>query len=96
MPVIEAVPTKNSRRATINKFKLNVQTNAACVDILVWAAREETGEAKLLCAFQGRNDRNRRGNLKVLNSVAKGFTFSEEDEASQNYHRQDKYPRKLC
>ena len=46
MPVIEAVPTKNSRRATINKFKLNVQTNAACVDILVWAAREETGEAK--------------------------------------------------
>ena len=29
-------------------------------------------------------------------SVAKGFTFSEEDEASQNYHRQDKYPRKLC
>jgi len=30
-------------RPTINKFKLNVQTNAACVDILVWCASEETG-----------------------------------------------------
>ena len=39
---------EQTHRATINKFKLNVQTNAACVDILVWAAREETGEVKLL------------------------------------------------
>ena len=27
----------------MNRFKLNVQTNASCVDILVWAAREENG-----------------------------------------------------
>jgi hypothetical protein len=31
-------------RSVINKFKLNVQTNAACVDILVWAAKEESGK----------------------------------------------------
>ena len=28
---------------TINRFKLNVQTNAVCVDILVWATLEEQG-----------------------------------------------------
>ena len=27
----------------LNTFKLNVLTNAICVDILVWAAREEAG-----------------------------------------------------
>ena len=29
---------------TINRFKLNVQTVAVCVDILVWATLEEQGK----------------------------------------------------
>ncbi len=28
----------------INRFKLNVQTNAVCVDILVWATKDEYGK----------------------------------------------------
>ncbi len=32
------------RPVQINRFKLNVQTNAVCVDILVWATKDEYGE----------------------------------------------------
>lgn len=35
---------EDERKHHINRFKLNVQTNAVCVDILVWATKDEYGK----------------------------------------------------
>ena len=39
-----------SNSPLINRFKLNVQTNAVCVDILVWATKDEQGKEEF-CAY---------------------------------------------